>query len=203
MHNTQHTLTAPKMDMDTLQRNLHYQQLELGTYEYEECSIINPTSEIDPEIFFSSLVNECNYFTQEQYESNTNTKERLSIIHFNSWSLYANFDAIRDFLECFTHPFSIIAISETLCNNARGMDFTLNGYHFRYVNGNDKIGGGVALFVHHSINVDVVESMTLAVDGIMECLTVEIQNRKNKNIIVSCVCRTQGANIDTFNEWMD
>lgn len=34
-------------------------------------------------------------------------------------------------------------------------------------------------------------------------VTIEICMEKNKNIIVSCVYRSPGSNIDTFKEWME
>lgn len=105
-------------------------------------------------------------------------------------------------MQSFTHSFKIIAISETWFSCNRGINFTLNGYELLYVNRNDKTRGGVAFFVHQSIKFEVVQSMTLAVNGIMECLSIEIQNAKKKNIIVSCVYRTPGSCVETFNEWM-
>lgn len=191
------------MDMGTLQRLLLHQQVELETNVHHEHRTIDPITEIDPDIFFSSMVITCNYFTQEQYEKNVIINGTLSIIHFNSRSMYANFGSIKDFLQCFTHPFSIIAISETWFSNERGIDFALNGYELVHVNRNDKTRGGVAFFIHESIKFHVVNGMSLAVDGIMECLTVEICNEKKKNVIVSCVYRTPGTSITIFNEWMD
>uniref|UniRef100_A0A672FVC1 Reverse transcriptase domain-containing protein n=1 Tax=Salarias fasciatus TaxID=181472 RepID=A0A672FVC1_SALFA len=201
MNNTPDAMTSSTnaMDIDSLQRILCHQQLELETCEFQEH---NTVADIDPDHFLSSMVNTCNYFTQEQYE-NVKSEGRLSIIHFNSQSLYAKFDSIKDFLQGFTHPFSIIAISETWFINERGINLTLEGYELTYLNREDKTRGGVAFLIHQSIKFDVVKSMTLAVHGIMECLTVEIYNEKKKNVFVSCVYRTPGTSIEIFSEWME
>ena len=42
--------------------------------------------------------------------------------------------------------------------------------------------------------------MSLAVDNIMECVTVELQLNSRTNIIIGCIYRTPGSNVDTFNE---
>ena len=40
--------------------------------------------------------------------------------------------------------------------------------------------------------------MSLVVDNIMECVMVEIEIEKDKNIIISSVYRTPGSCTDTF-----
>lgn len=45
--------------------------------------------------------------------------------------------------------------------------------------------------------------MTIAIDEIMECLTVEIQLEKKSNVIVSCVYRTPGSIVEMFNECIE
>lgn len=125
MHNTTLTQTAPKRDLDMLQRILHYKQIELETYQFNTSDFV---TEIDPDDFLSSDVNDCNYFTQEQYVSMVKSEGKLSIIHFNSRSMYKHFDSIKYYLQTFTHPFSVIAISETWFSIERGIHFCLDGY---------------------------------------------------------------------------
>lgn len=40
--------------------------------------------------------------------------------------------------------------------------------------------------------------MSFALDTIMECITVQIEMGKFKNILISCIYRKPGSNIDTF-----
>ena len=44
--------------------------------------------------------------------------------------------------------------------------------------------------------------MSFSLDNIMECVTVEIKCEKSKNVIISCVYRVPGSNIDTFEDKM-
>ena len=132
--------------------------------------------DIDPDHnFFDYLNNTCCYFTDEQYNDLiTKPVHGISIVHFNSRSLYANFKSIKDYLNKFKKPFNIIALSETWLCPEKGFDFELNGYEFNYMNRRGKKGGGVALYIENGLNYKIVESMTTAIDDLMECITVEI-----------------------------
>lgn len=138
---------TPSADDDLLQRILRLEQTELEMFEYYmEHNALNPETEIDPDKeFFSSFNKNCNYYTQEQY-NNIKSKDKLSIIHFNSRSMYTNFSAIKEYLQSFTHPFSIIAISETWFNKDKGIQFELDDYELTYMNRENKKGGRVALY---------------------------------------------------------
>ena len=161
-------------------------------------------TEIDPDNnFLSSIINNCNYFTQEQYENSIKSVGKLSIIHFNSRSMYRNFNSIKEYLQQFTQPFSITAITETWFYIDKGIDFCLDDYELSYINRERKTGGGVALYIHKSIKCMVLTDMTCAIDGTMECLTAEINNGKKKNRIISCVYRSPGSNIECFSEQME
>lgn len=200
MHNTSKTQIIPGKDLNMLKSIL--QQKELASCEYNEHNTID--QDIDPENnFLSSIHVNCNYVTQEQFESNFEPDGKLSIIHFNGRSLYKNFDFIKEYLQQFSCPFSVIAITETWFNIEKGIHFDLNGYELRYMNRQNKVGGGVAIYIHNSIKYNVVTDLTLAIDGIFECLTIEIVNEKKKNVIISCIYRTPSSSIETFNAWMD
>ncbi|XP_042079132.1 uncharacterized protein LOC121814946 [Haplochromis burtoni] len=201
MINTPTSLITPGNDMDMLKLILQQKVIDLDC-EYKEHNIIDP--EIDSgSNFLSTFVKNCNYFTQEQYEKEINLDGKLSLIHFNRRSMYSNFDFIKDYLQQFSRPFSIIAITETWFNVDKGIDFCLNGYDLKYMNRLNKAGGGVAIYVHNSINYNVVTTMSMAIDGILECLTIEIMNEKKRNVIISCIYRTPSSSIDTFNEWIE
>ncbi len=111
-----------------------------------------------------------------------NTDHKLSIFHFNSRSLYANFQSIKDYLSKFKKPFNIIAITETWLSSEKDMDFDLNGYEMTYMNRKNKSGGGVALYVENGFKYKVVESMTTAVDDLLECVTKEICMGKKRKM---------------------
>lgn len=67
---------------------------------------------IDPDNnFYNKIINECEYYTEEQ-SNNINMEGAFSLIHFNSRSLYKNFEDIKECLSKI-NKFSVIAVSET------------------------------------------------------------------------------------------
>ena len=44
--------------------------------------------------------------------------------------------------------------------------------------------------------------MSTVINIVLECVTFEILMEKNKNIVVSCLYRTPGSNIDSFINWV-
>ncbi len=55
-------------------------------------------NDIEPDNnFFNSLNNNCCYYTEEQFNRAINKDGKLSIIHINSRSLYANFSNIKEY----------------------------------------------------------------------------------------------------------
>lgn len=117
----------------------------------------------------STRNNNCNYSTNEQYSNNCITKDKLSIIHFNSTSVFTNFNTIREYLQNFAHPFSVRAISETWFNQENGIDFEIDDYDLCYVN-------------RHSVH-SVLINLSTVLDNVMECLTIEINNRKKITLL--------------------
>ena len=66
----------------------------------------------------------------------------------------------------------------------------------------NKNAGGVALFVDTNLIYKVVENMSTVINIVLECVTFQIWMEKNKNIVVSCLYRTPGSNIDSFINWV-
>ena len=168
--------------------------------------MIDLNEEIDPESNFFKNVNNCLYYTDEKFKNNIKMDRCISIIHFNSRSLYANFKNIKEYLSKFITPFSVIAISETwLCSEREG-NFELEGYDLNIMNRkkvNKTTGGGTALYVDKRLKYKIVEKMTAAIEDVCECVTVEIDMGKKKNIIVSCVYREPKSSIDIFKNLME
>ena len=189
---------------DTTQRILDHNNMELKTFQYTDHNLRDIENDIDPDNnFFSNINDNCCYYTDEQYNQTIKTDNKLSIIHFNSRSMYANFNNIKDYLSQFTNPFKIIAISETWFNADKGMDFELDGYELNYINRKNKSGGGVAVYVDKNLNYRVVQNMSTAIDNLLECITIEICKEKNKNVIISCIYRAPGSSIELFKDWIE
>lgn len=181
-----------------------FEQVELNTFENYDHSIRDMDLDIDPDInFFSNINNSCKYYTTEQFNHNINTDGKLSIVHINGRSLYANFKSIKNYLHSFSQPFNIIAISETWINDERGIDFEMDGYELTYSNRLSKGGGGVAIYVDTNFNFKSVEAMSQVVDNLLECTTIEICMENKRNVLISCVYRAPDSSIDKFREWME
>lgn len=124
--NKTHTHTG---DSHSLQSLVEYEHLELNTFQYTEHHSQDMENDIDPENnFFANINNNCNYYTDEQFNRSIKTEQQLSIIHFNSRSLYANFHSIKHYLKQLKQHFNIIAITETWINSGKESDFGIEGY---------------------------------------------------------------------------
>lgn len=71
----------------------------------------------------------------------------------------------------------------------------------QYLNRINKRGGGVALYVDSDLKCKQVEHDNV-IDALMECITVEIEMEKLKHIVVTCVYKTPGTNVETFKDSM-
>ena len=58
----------------------------------------------------------------------------------------------------------------------------------------------MALYVDSHLKCKLVEKMSIAIEGIFECVAVEIDMGKNRNVIVACIYRAQGSKIDVFQD---
>nr|XP_055059783.1 uncharacterized protein LOC129443303 [Misgurnus anguillicaudatus] len=176
-----------------------YENLNLKTFNHTDYKMYDIENDIDPENHFYNTVNIncCEYYTEEQFNKNVDMEGALSILHFNSRSLYRNFVQIKDYV-CQFNKFNVIAVSETWLDNEKVEDVELEGYKLFTINRVNKKGGGVALYVDTALRCKLIKSMSLTIENILECLTIEIEIERSKNIIISCVYRTSGTCIDTF-----
>uniref|UniRef100_A0A1A8UYZ8 Helentron 4 helitron-like transposon replicase/helicase/endonuclease n=2 Tax=Nothobranchius TaxID=28779 RepID=A0A1A8UYZ8_NOTFU len=58
------------------------------------------------------------------------------------------------------------------------------------------MGGGVAIYVQKSFQCKIID--TLAVDEIMESLTIEIKTKRCKSIVLSCIYRTPDSCMEQY-----
>lgn len=87
----------------------------------------------------------------------------------------------------------VIAVSETWLEKDEGYElFTVDRTYSK--------SGGVAIYVDSALRCNMLSSMSTTIEGIMECVTLEIHVADSKNIIISCVYRTPGSCLDTFNQ---
>ena len=99
------------------------------------------------------------------------------------------------------HSFDVIALSETWLNDNNQHIFHLEGFHFICHNRSKKRGGGVAFFVNKLIKHDIVQKLSISIDNVVECITVELC-LKHK-IYVCCVYRQPQSSITYFTDHME
>lgn len=138
-----------------------YEHLNFKTFDHTEHKMYEIENEIDPENhFYNNINNNCEYYTDEQFNSNVKMEGALSIIHFNSRGLYRNFSKIKDYLSNF-NKFNVITVSETWLDNVKVHDVELEGYELFTINRINKKGGGVALYVDTALRCSMVNCMSI------------------------------------------
>lgn len=61
----------------------------------------------------------------------------------------------------------------------------------------DKSKGGFAFYVHNCLKFSV-ENMSVVINNLLECLTIQVELDKGKNTFISCIYRAPGSCIDLF-----
>lgn len=79
----------------------------------------------------------------------------------------------------------------------------MNGYEMFCMNRQHKNGGGVALYIDEAMDCKIIESMSMAVEEVFECISVEIVLQKRRSIIVSPVYRAPGSDMNLFKDWIE
>uniref|UniRef100_A0A1A8GC74 Helentron 4 helitron-like transposon replicase/helicase/endonuclease n=1 Tax=Nothobranchius korthausae TaxID=1143690 RepID=A0A1A8GC74_9TELE len=168
--------------------------ISTSTYEELEYKIYDPGKELETNLYIH-VNNKCEYFSEQELSDSVLTEGTLSIIHFNSRSLYCNYSKILDYLTQNKKHFQIIAITETWLKEG-DEEVQIEGYEMYFMNRNNKRGGGVALYVCHNLKSKVIHNMSTAIQDVMEMITIEIISEKTKNIIISCIYRAPGSCVE-------
>ena len=87
----------------------------------------------------------------------------LSIIHFNTRSVNANFVKMYDYLIGLSPNFDIIAVSETWIQSDSITEFQINCYELFSVRRETKGGGGVVLYVKQDIQCQLLPGKSVLV----------------------------------------
>jgi hypothetical protein len=74
----------------------------------------------------------------------------------------------------------------------------MEGYDVFNLNRSSKKGGGVMIYVSKLLKCKKVINMSQEVNDIYECITIEIESTTSRNVIVTCMYRAPGSNIDNF-----
>lgn len=146
-----------------------------------------------------TLENESRYYLDDNFESVIKTAKGLSIIHFNARSLQHNSQQIEQYLLILNNPFDIVAISETWQTDNNTVDTFLPNFVSFHTNRTSR-GGGVSIFVKNSLPATRIDNLSFTVDDLLECVTVEIASKTERNTVISCTYRKPGTDILKFTE---
>ena len=175
---------------------LNFEPFNISNYNY--CDFEN---EIDPNNnFYKNVSRNCKYLMVNECNCGQTINKQISFIHFNARNIKVNFDKIENLINDINIKFDIIAISETWLEPGDSQDalLRLDGYTMSHMERENRKGGGVAIYVSNSLDYRVINCMSVRINGVMECVTVELCINKRKNIIVNCVYRTPGSDMQTF-----
>ena len=137
------------------------------------------------------------YYTPQEFISNFDlAPETFSLLHINSRSLNKNYDNFETFLYSLNNfPFSVIGITETWLHSVSPNLFNLQNYQMIRNDRTGRRGGGVAFYIQDQLQFKVRYDLSLKES---ESLFIEIQNSKEKNIIIGLIYRPPNTQIDSF-----
>ena len=146
------------------------------------------------------------YYDIDKIGSDTRlTKNAFSALHLNIRSMQKNFESFKNLIEQTGQTFSIICLTETwLTNEAFHADTNLHlhdyiGTHFERTTG--KKGGGLCIFVHNSIPFRIRNNFSVS-DADHETLFIELENKREKNILIGVTYKPPGGNTKKFNSFL-
>ena len=125
----------------------------------------------------------------------------LSLIHLNIRSFQKNYSNFENYISALDFEFSIIGFSETWLTDSNKSFCSIVGYNHEYLYRQDKIGGGVSLFIKDNVKYFVRSDLSI-LNKHIEVIFVEIdknQYQSSKNIVVGTLYRPPNTDIEIFN----
>ena len=178
--------------------------IKKDTLKYNDFNICDFENKIDPQNnYYNEFENKCDYYTNVEFCNKVTCNDGFSLIHFNCRSLKANAKNINSYIDSLNYRFDVIALTETWLNKDDNVnDFNIEGYDIAFTNRKNKRGGGVMLFVSKLFDFTLVNAMSVCIDDLVETVTVELDIKDGKNVLISCMYRSPGGNVDNFNTFL-
>ena len=132
--------------------------------------------------------------------------DNLCLIHVNISSMNSNFEKLQDLLLNFSNSFNIICVTETWSTDndiKNSSNFHLPSFDFiRQEKNTAKKGGGIHTYIKNQIKFKMIKDLSLS-DGDSECVTVEIENKNSKNLIITLCYRPPSGAIKGLNSFLE
>ena len=124
------------------------------------------------------------------------------MLHLNIRSISANFDNFRLFLDNpMNKSFSVIGLTETWLPKDNDT-YSLPEYNLILNSRQDKIGGGVGLYIHNTLDHSNCEHLNV-MNNIVESVFVEIAVPDSKNILIGVIYRPPNSDINEFLVYLE
>ena len=127
----------------------------------------------------------------------------FSVLHLNIRSLNRNFEHFKLFLHTCGYEFGIICLTETWCTNESFLansNFQLPNYNAVHFGRENKKGGGVCIYVHEKYHYKVRNDLSELGKTTTETVSIEILNKKSKNVLISTCYRPPGHKVKSFKK---
>ena len=128
--------------------------------------------------------------------------DNLSLIHVNVRSMNSNFEKLHNLLLNWSNSFNIICVTETWSTDKgfkNNSNFHLPDFEFIHERRETgKKGGDILLYLKNDIKFKIIEDFSVS-DGDNECVTVEIENKNSKNLLIMCCYRPPSGSIKRLN----
>jgi hypothetical protein len=141
----------------------------------------------------------CDYFLEdslnEKVESVYNDGKSFSLIHTNIRSIPKNIASFDQYLSLLSIRFNVIAITETWLNENTASLYNIEHYSTISNHRKTKRGGGVALYIHDTLNYKLRPDLTKS-DSFIESLFIELNDKK----VIGVIYRPPNTDVDIFNK---
>ena len=121
------------------------------------------------------------------------------IMHINARSLPKNINTLTTELNLLSNKPSIIAISETWATSDND-NLPIDGYNCILKSRKNKVGGGVALYLQSNIELKYKLRSDLDITDTSESLFIQINNGKQKNIIIGVIYKPPNIDVNKFTD---
>ena len=128
---------------------------------------------------------------------NFDDTEAVNVLHVNVRSMNKKFCHLESLLANILQPLSAIAVTETWLSESSKNIFFIPNYQFVSNSRSIKSGGGVGLFIHSSFSFSIRNDLNRMTEHI-ECVFVEINQHKKKNIIIGAIYRPPNGDHTTI-----
>ena len=118
----------------------------------------------------------------------------------------SNFEKLHDlFLNC-SSSFNISCVTETWSTDKdfkNNSNFHLPNFDFiPSTKRNWQKGGGILIYLKNDIKFKIIEDLSVS-DGDNECVTVEIENKNSKNLLITCYYRPPSGAVKGLNSYLE